>query len=260
MTPSPPPPSIPRREDPRMHTVEMAALRFDDVDQTTDTFGSGPVQVPLPSWKIALLVAAGGAAGAMLRFAVVLIVPTVSTPTLVELPWATLWVNLLGCLGLGTLTGVLEARPGRPWVQPLLGVGLCGGFTTMSTVVLEGSAMVGADFPLEAFGYALLTVVLCLLATVAGLLGGRRAALALDARRPSEGSAGSAGSEESTDPDDLIVVEDMDTYDELEARPDHSDHSDHSARSARSDRSDHADHRDHGGRGDRDAGDTGEEP
>lgn len=234
-----------------MHTVEMAALRFDDVDQTTDTFGSGPVQAQLPSWKIALLVAGGGAVGAMLRFAVSLIVPTVSTPTFVELPWATFWVNLLGCLGLGTLTGVLEARPGRPWVQPLLGVGLCGGFTTMSTVVLEGSAMVGADFPLEAFAYALLTVVLCLVATVAGLLGGRRAALALDARRPSEGSE---ESEVSTDPDDLIVVEGLDTYDELEARSDRSDHP------ARSDHPDHREPGGRGGRGDRGAGDTEEEP
>lgn len=231
-----------------MHTVEMAALRFDDLDQTTDTFGSGPVQVPLPSWKIALLVAGGGAVGAMLRFVVSLIIPTVSTPTLVELPWATFWVNLLGCLGLGTLTGVLEARPGRPWVQPLLGVGLCGGFTTMSTVVLEGSAMVGADFPLEAFGYALLTVVLCLAATVAGLLGGRRAALALDARRPAEGPEASEVDVGATDPDDLVVVEDLGTYDELEARPAHSD---------RSDRADRPAHRGHGGQ---DAGDTGEEP
>lgn len=195
-----------------MHTVEMAALRFEDIDQVTDTFGSGPVRVPLPSWKIALLVAGGGAVGAMLRYVISLLFPTVTTPTLVELPWATFWVNLLGCLGLGLLTGVLEARPGRDWVQPLLGVGLCGGFTTMSTVVLEGSAMVGADFPLEAFGYALLTMVLCLVATVAGLLGGRRSARALDARRSPKGPE---QQEEPAAPGARIVVDDIDELGEV---------------------------------------------
>lgn len=226
----------------------MAALRFDDLDQATDTFGSGPVQVPLPSWKIALLVAGGGAAGAMLRYAVSLIIPTVTTPTLVELPWATFWVNLLGCLGLGLLTGALEARPGRPWVQPLLGVGLCGGFTTMSTVVLEGSAMVGADFPLVAFGYALLTVVFCLAATVAGLLVGRRAALAHETRSPSEtpdGADESDGADGSTDPDILSVVDDLDGYDELDEeslRSDQRDHRDPDGESGYSDQRDQGGH------------------
>jgi CrcB protein len=61
-------------------------------------------------------------------------------------------------------------------MHPLLGTGLCGGFTTMSTVVLEGSAMIGADFPLLALSYAGLTLVLGLAAVVAGLILGRRLA------------------------------------------------------------------------------------
>ena len=70
--------------------------------------------------------------------------------------------------------GVLEVREGRPWMRPLLGTGLCGGFTTMSTVVLGGSAMIGADFPLLALLYAALTLALCLGAVVLGLLLGNR--------------------------------------------------------------------------------------
>ncbi len=81
---------------------------------------------------------------------------------------------MLGSLGLGALNGVLEVREGRPWMRPLLGTGLCGGFTTMSTVVLEGSAMIGADFPLLALLYAALTLALCLGAIVLGLLLGNR--------------------------------------------------------------------------------------
>lgn len=156
-----------------MHTVEMAALRFEEVT-ASDTLGSGPVRARLSTWQIALLVFAGGAAGSLLRLMLTLLVPTVTTPTLVELPWATFWVNLVGCLGLGVLSGVLEVRPGRPWMHPLLGTGLCGGFTTFSSVVLEGSAMIGADFPIIALIYGAQTILLCLGAMVAGLLLGRR--------------------------------------------------------------------------------------
>ncbi|MFC7464428.1 fluoride efflux transporter FluC [Brachybacterium sp. GCM10030252] len=180
MTSSPDPqPPASRRDDPRMQTAEMAALGFEGADEwetESETIGSGPVDVPWAWWKIALMVAAGGALGSMLRFVITILAPTVTTPTLVEVPWATFWVNAIGCLALGALTGVLEVRRAGPWVQPLLGTGLCGGFTTMSTVVLEGSAMIGADFPLKAFGYALLTVVVCLGAVVIGMLAGRRIA------------------------------------------------------------------------------------
>lgn len=156
-----------------MHTVEMAAVRNVDV-VASETLVSAPLRTAPASWRIALLVAAGGALGAMLRFLVAVLLPTVTTPTLVEIPWATFTVNVLGCLALGTLNGVLEVRPGRPWMHPLLGTGLCGGFTTMSSVVLEGSAMIGAGYPLPALFYATLTLVLCLGAVVLGLLLGHR--------------------------------------------------------------------------------------
>lgn len=159
----------------------MAALRFEEVTES-DTLDSGPIPRALAPWRAALLVAAGGALGAMLRFALTVLVPTVTTPTLVELPWATLWVNLLGCLGLGLLNGVLEVRAARPWLHPLLGTGLCGGFTTFATVVLEGSAMIGADFPVLAMTYTALTIAVCLSGIVLGLLGGRRLARWLAAR------------------------------------------------------------------------------
>ncbi len=160
----------------------MAALQFEDV-AASDLFGSGPVRPVLSPARTALLVGVGGMLGAMLRFGLATLVPAVTTPTLVEVPWATLTVNALGCLGLGALTGVLEVRPGRPWMPPLLGVGLCGGFTTMSSVVLEGSAMIGADFPIIALSYAVLTIVLCLVAVVVGMLGARGIARRMSARR-----------------------------------------------------------------------------
>lgn len=164
-----------RRDDPRMRTVEMAALRLDDGTET-DTLTSGPALTPLPTLKVALLVAAGGALGALLRYLLGAAMPSLATPTLVELPWATLLANTLGCLALGALAGVLEVRPGRPWMQPLLGTGLCGGFTTMSTAVLDGAAMMGADFAILAIIYASLSLLLSIGALVAGLLIARRLA------------------------------------------------------------------------------------
>src|SRR5699024_7405350 len=93
-----------RREDPRMRTAEMAALRFSDL-QEDDPTARGPSRPRLSTWQTALLVAAGGGVGAALRLIVTLSMPAVTTPTLVEVPWATLWVNLIGCLGLGALVG-----------------------------------------------------------------------------------------------------------------------------------------------------------
>ena len=153
----------------------MAAVHLEDIIDS-ETLGSGPVRARLTWWQTALLVAAGGALGGFLRFTLSVLAPTVTTPTLVEVPWATFCVNLLGCLALGGLNGALEVRSGRSWMQPLLGTGLCGGFTTFSAVVLEGSAMIGADFPLLALSYGAATVVLCLGGLILGLVLGRRVA------------------------------------------------------------------------------------
>jgi len=154
-----------------MQTVEMAALTQQDLVDAT-TLGSGPVHAPLPRYQVALLVAAGGALGGVLRLAVTLLAPTVTTPTLVETPWSTLSVNVLGSLVLGVLIGAIEVRSMRPWVFPLLGTGVCGGFTSLSTVVLEGSAMIGADFPMAGLGYAMVTIVGGIGAVVLGLFTG----------------------------------------------------------------------------------------
>lgn len=167
-----------RRDDARMHTAEMAALPPSVLED--ELLGSGPVAPPMPRWQMAALVAAGGALGAVLRWTLALIEPTTATTTLIDVPWATFGANLLGCLGLGALSGALEVRPTRQrWLQPLLGPGVFGGFTTMSTLVMEGTAMMGAGFPYLAGVYALATLVLCLLACILGIAAGHRIARAL---------------------------------------------------------------------------------
>ncbi len=82
--------------------------------------------------RMAVLVALGGAAGALLRY---------GASTWLEdgsMPWATLSVNLIGSLLLGALMGAVaggaEVSEG---VVLLVGTGVLGAFTTMSAFALE---------------------------------------------------------------------------------------------------------------------------
>ena len=53
-------------------------------------------------------------------------------------PWATLAVNLLGCLLIGLFTGYLNKNlTGESVVALFLTYGVCGGFTTFSTFSKE---------------------------------------------------------------------------------------------------------------------------
>ncbi|HRD30041.1 MAG TPA: fluoride efflux transporter CrcB, partial [Caulobacter sp.] len=83
-----------------------------------------------------LLVAAGGATGAMLRY----LTGIGATRALgTGWPWGTLTVNVVGGLAMGLLVGVLAQRGGADqerW-RLLLGVGVLGGFTTFSAFSLD---------------------------------------------------------------------------------------------------------------------------
>ena len=72
-----------------------------------------------------LLVAVGGAVGAVLRHAV----DTTATPTL--FPWPTLAINVVGAFALGFLPALAVVRRSRR-VALAVGPGLLGGFTTVS--------------------------------------------------------------------------------------------------------------------------------
>lgn len=113
-----------------------------------------------------LLVAVGGAAGALIRHVVI----EASTTELgAGLPWSTLAVNLAGSLLLGAVLGMHPRPPA--WVLPLVAVGVCGALTTFSTFAVETVELTRADrWPLAA-AYVGVTVV----GAVAALLLGRAA-------------------------------------------------------------------------------------
>ena len=72
-----------------------------------------------------LLVAAGGAVGTVLRYAV----DTAAPDSL--LPWPTLAINVVGAFALGLLPALAVVRRSRR-VALTVGPGLLGGFTTVS--------------------------------------------------------------------------------------------------------------------------------
>lgn len=167
-----------------MHTAEMDAVSTQE-ERDEERLSLAPERPVLTRTRIAVLVAIGGAAGAEARWGLEQLLPSVTTQTLVQLPWATLVANVIGCIVLGSLTGLIEVRPSMPrWAQPLLGTGFCGGFTTMSALILQFAAMLGADLPLESLGYGFGTAIAAVLATVLGLLLGRRAGQRLGPPRP----------------------------------------------------------------------------
>lgn len=81
-----------------------------------------------------LLIAAGGAIGAPLRY---LIDRRVRSTHTSPFPWGTLAVNTLGSFILGFLTGWALFGFAPATLQFLVGIGICGALTTFSTFGYE---------------------------------------------------------------------------------------------------------------------------
>ena len=124
------------------------------------------------STKHLLLLALGGSAGTVARYAVS---EWFKLRNWVEhFPWHTFTINVSGSfvLGLVAMTCQFYNRPG--WLL-LLGTGFCGGFTTFSTFSIEALALMEKGRPTAAAGYALGSVVAGILGAWVGvkLAGGR---------------------------------------------------------------------------------------
>ena len=118
-----------------------------------------------------LLAALGGALGALARWGVAEALPSPGDGW----PWATLLVNLTGCLLIGLLTGVLARRSPEPaWARPFLAVGVLGGYTTYSAFAVEAVTLTDAGAPGLAAAYVLASVVGGVLAVAAGVAAVRR--------------------------------------------------------------------------------------
>ncbi len=84
-------------------------------------------------------------------------------------PWGTFAVNLLGCLAIGLIYGLLDRGfTLSPEMKAFLTVGLCGGFTTFSTFVHENYILFNSSQSLTLTLYAVASFGLGLLCAHAG--------------------------------------------------------------------------------------------
>ncbi|HJP36728.1 MAG: fluoride efflux transporter CrcB [Gammaproteobacteria bacterium] len=121
--------------------------------------------------KVLMLVAVGGAIGAMARYAVSLGVHGVAGH---GFPYGTLVVNVAGSFVIGlAYVLIVETAPHLGHYRAPLMVGLLGAFTTFSAFSLETMELVEAGEALKAGVNVLLQVALCLGACWGGLALGR---------------------------------------------------------------------------------------
>lgn len=115
---------------------------------------------PLHGWVIAV-VASGGAVGAVLRYGLTVALPDPTT----GFPWTVFAINVLGCFGLALLPHLRVVRR-HPLLPPLIGTGVLGGFTTLSTYAEQARALVRSGHVGTATAYVVGTLVVCLAAVV----------------------------------------------------------------------------------------------
>jgi CrcB protein len=120
---------------------------------------------------IPLVVAIGGAFGALARYLAGVLFPH----DVNGFPWRTLLINLTGSFLLGFVYRYVDGMASAEEVHALVGIGFCGAFTTFSTFSLEAVTLMQSGHAWRAAAYAVASVVLCLIGTAAGLyLGGGR--------------------------------------------------------------------------------------
>ncbi|MER7665269.1 MULTISPECIES: CrcB family protein [unclassified Streptomyces] len=109
---------------------------------------------------VLLAISAGGAAGALARYAVNRQWPAAEG----TFPWATFWINVLGSALIGVLMVFVAegSRRAHPLVRPFVGVGVLGGFTTFSTYALDFKGLLERAEAGLALAYAGGTVAGCL--------------------------------------------------------------------------------------------------
>ena len=115
--------------------------------------------------KSILIVGAGSFLGGALRFLISTLIKGACTSSF---PWATLTVNLIGCLLIGVIYGLFTRHSNVQHAMCLLlTTGFCGGFTTFSTFASEGVQMlqgvnlgVFATYAFLSLGLGILLVML----------------------------------------------------------------------------------------------------
>lgn len=114
-----------------------------------------------------ILIFLGGGLGSVTRYVLSRWIQN-ATPS--PFPWGTLTVNVVACLLFGFFIGFADHRG---WIAPnyryFWVVGFCGGFSTFSAFSGDMLALAEKSLFVPTMVYAVLSVVACFAAVVAGL-------------------------------------------------------------------------------------------
>ena len=113
-----------------------------------------------------LLVAAGGAIGAVVRYLVGYWILYFIGP---GFPWGTFLINVSGSFLIGVVLGLVQAGVLPTGARPFLAVGVLGGYTTFSSFSYEALTLTSEGDYAQALFYSLGQVTLGLVAAYAGL-------------------------------------------------------------------------------------------
>jgi CrcB protein len=153
----------PPADPPRPHGIVDPDVDLHDPAQRAET---RPHELDLLA-----VIAAGGVLGAEARYGIDRLIP----PPTAGFPWATLLINVTGCLLIGVLMVLLiEVWSPHRYARPFLGVGVLGGYTTFSTFAVDSVRLVRAQHVGSAAAYVVASVVCCLVAVVGATLATRR--------------------------------------------------------------------------------------
>jgi CrcB protein len=113
------------------------------------------------------VIALGGMLGATARFKLAEALPT----KVGQFPWATFWTNVSGSFVLGfSLVVLLERFPPTRYVRPFLATGVLGGYTTMSTYMVETAVLLKDGHSATALVYCASSLVVGLAVAYAGIV------------------------------------------------------------------------------------------
>jgi CrcB protein len=120
--------------------------------------------------RMLLAVGVGGALGTVARYELGLRYPVATG----AFPWTTFGINIAGSFLLGVVLAiVVDERPRSHVTRALLAVGVCGGFTTFSTWMVETVLLARGGDAARGAAYVLASLVAGLISVTAGVIATR---------------------------------------------------------------------------------------
>ena len=118
--------------------------------------------------RLILIVGTGGFIGTIARFFANELMKKITS---INFPLATLFVNILGCLIIGVIYGLIDkGKFHEPEFRLFLTTGICGGFTTFSAFSVENIIMIRNGEFLNVFAYLAISILFGFAATYLGMI------------------------------------------------------------------------------------------